>query len=152
MNEVIAKLQGDSKINEMVFTGHSAGAALSQIASLNHKLKTPNAKIKNIAFGGPRVFFRNGAQKYNKYLGSKTLLVQQNGDPVVHVPPPPIFSHAGYHRIKKAVTKKSLTTHQPPAYLNICRNITDDVLQTTHTKAIKIENRMTLIQKKNPWE
>lgn len=148
MNEAIAELEDDS-IKEIVFTGHSAGAALSQVASLTHKLKKPDANVKNIAFGGPRVFFKNGAQEYNKHLGSNTLLVQQNGDPVVHLPPPPLFSHAGYHRIKMSVTDKSLDIHQPGAYKNISDNITDDVLQTTHAKAIKIEERMNLIQNRN---
>lgn len=148
MNEAIAEMQGGSKIEEIIFTGHSAGAALSQVASLTHRLQNPDAKVKNIAFGGPRVFFRNGAQKYNKYLGSNTLLIQQKGDLVVHLPPPPLFSHAGYHRIKETVTDKSLDTHQPPAYLNICDNITDRTLQETHAKAIKIERRMNLAQER----
>jgi hypothetical protein len=148
MNEAITKVQSKNKVDEIVFTGHSAGAALSQIASLDHKLKNPETTVKNIAFGSPRVFFSNGANEYNKHLGSNTLLVQQTWDPVVHLPPPPLFSHAGYHRIKETVTNKSLTTHQPRAYLNICKNITDNSLQITHAKAIKIEKRMNLIQKR----
>ncbi|MCT4634759.1 MAG: lipase family protein [Rickettsiales bacterium] len=144
MNKAITGLSTNSEIKEMIFTGHSAGAALSQVASLNHKLQNPDTNVKNITFGGPRVFFKNGAQKYNKHLGSNTLLVQQKRDPVVHLPPPPLFSHAGYHRIKMSVTDKSLDTHQPPAYLNICDNITDRALQATHAKAIEIERRMHL--------
>ncbi len=152
MNNAITELSKNSDIKEMIFTGHSAGAALSQVASLNHKLQNSGTDVKNITFGGPRVFFKNGAQKYNKHLGSNTLLVQQKRDPVVHLPPPPLFSHAGYHRIKMEVTDKSLDTHQPQAYLNICKEITDRTLQATHAKAIEIEHRMNLSLEKKRLE
>lgn len=151
LKDALSELDPGNSI-PITFAGHSMGGALAQIAALEYKSKNLESEVKVITFGGPRVFCRNGAHVYNKLLGENTLLIQQIGDPVVHIPPPPMFNHAGYHRIRRYVKDPASGTHLPNAYDDICGNITDQDLTNTAQFAETLKSRTELILERKSLE
>lgn len=81
-------LDSDKPIAELLVTGHSLGAALSQIFTLDVALSRPDVPTRNINFASPRV--GNGAfvRFYQQSVkGPDTVRVQNMYDAVPHVPP-----------------------------------------------------------------
>ncbi|MFP3016053.1 MAG: hypothetical protein ACEY3H_00415 [Wolbachia sp.] len=101
----------DLKIN---VTGHSMGGALANIAALCLN-KTEDAKDVHVAtFGSPRVFYNSAAEVYNECLGSKTIRVACQSDPVPCLP----HGNAGMHykhvgKLLKLGTGNTLECLQP---------------------------------------
>lgn len=95
---ILDELNKDRKI-PIIYTGHSMGAALAQIAALDGTLNNNEKNIKSIVLAGPRVFSNNGAKLYNKHLGENTLRIVKENDPIPKILPKGIYSHAGFYKL-----------------------------------------------------
>jgi len=85
---LIDKYQASRKpINKIYITGHSLGAALCQLFSLDMALSRPTIPTININFASPRVGNEAFVSFLGKYSSSPTLRVQNMYDAVPHVPP-----------------------------------------------------------------
>ena len=124
MNAALYKMRemNNSIDAPITFTGHSLGAAISQIAALDQITATPKENIQVVTFGGPRVFDNSASQVYNKHLEKNTLRIKVAGDHVTNVPPKPPYMHAGEHITMKTRNKAS-GTHIMPAYNDLLNQI-----------------------------
>ena len=107
INKLINQYQKEGKVSKIVFTGHSKGGALSELAATDYKLNHKNnaAKIELITFGNPRVGDKEHAQIVNKNIKDFVRvvnMVDKNGngqaqkDIVAQMPPQELgFAHAG---------------------------------------------------------
>lgn len=55
-------------VNKVVFTGHSLGGAIAQVAALDWAYKIPNIQVEVYTFGSPRVFNKKAYKNYNKLI------------------------------------------------------------------------------------
>lgn len=112
----------------IIFSGHSLGGAVANIAALDFTTNKPieNAKVKNVVtFGAPRVFSPSTASLFNKLgLGKKTLRVVQRGDPIPEMVPYLPYNHTGK---KITLLDYKAQPHSNKAY----RNITSRLKQHT---------------------
>lgn len=108
----------------IIFSGHSLGGAVANIAALDFTANKPieNANVSNVVtFGAPRVFSPSAAKLYNKLeLGKKTLRVVQRGDPIPEMVPYLAYNHTG-KKIVQLDYKAQL--HSNKAYRNITSNL-----------------------------
>ncbi|MCT4634739.1 MAG: lipase family protein [Rickettsiales bacterium] len=112
----------------IIFSGHSLGGAMANIAALDFTANKPieNTKVDNVVtFGAPRVFSPATAKLYNKLeLGKKTLRVVQRGDPIPEMVPYLAYKHTGK---KIVLLDYKAQLHSSNAY----RNITSKLKQHT---------------------
>ena len=104
----------------IIFSGHSLGGALSNIAALDFTTNKTMGDVQIggvITFGAPRVFSHRAANLYNNLgLGDKTVRVIQKGDPIPEAAPFSMYKHTG-KRIEMMENKARLHSHR--AYRNI---------------------------------
>lgn len=82
-------------IDQIVYSGHSLGGAMAQIAAFDHaRLETKYEKDRGIApslvgavvtFGAPAVGNAEFAEEYGKLLGPRTVLLESSGDLVPRI-------------------------------------------------------------------
>lgn len=82
-------------IEQIVYSGHSLGGAMAQIAAFDHaRLETKYEKDRGIApslvgavvtFGAPAVGNEEFAEEYGKLLGDRTVLLESSGDLVPRI-------------------------------------------------------------------
>jgi len=92
---LIDKYQASVKpISEIHITGHSLGAALSQLFTLDLALSRPGISAININFASPRVGNKSFVSFYEAVSQHTTLRVQNQYDAVPHLPPAELgFEH-----------------------------------------------------------
>lgn len=107
INKLINQYQKDGKISKIVFTGHSKGGALSELAATDYKLnhKKNAAQVELITFGNPRVGDKEHAEIVNKnvkdFVRVVNMVDKKNSgkakeDIVAQMPPQELgFAHAG---------------------------------------------------------
>ena len=84
--------------NSIIFSGHSQGGALAQLAAIIFKSEYPDCKVACYAFGSPRVGNSDFVSLYNKEVYT-SYRVYYNLDPVPALPPR-LF---GYRHTKNAL-------------------------------------------------
>lgn len=118
-DNLVKTLSQTDSSKPIIFSGHSLGGALANIAALDFASNKiiENAKVDNVVtFGAPRVFSSNAVNLYNKLgLGKKTLRVVQKGDPCPEMVPYIDYRHAG----KKITLLDNARIHSNTAYRNI---------------------------------
>ena len=101
LEKTIEKVK-DPETKEILYTGHSMGAAMAQIAALDAKAKPTSDKekadIKVITTASPRVFYgEDSANFYNQVLGESSMRIVIKGDLIPSLPPKSIgYFHCGY--------------------------------------------------------
>ncbi len=84
----------DKPIDELIVTGHSLGAALSQLFTLDLGLSRPSITAANINFASPRVGNKAFVRYFEQQASCSTLRVQNAYDAVPHLPPAELgFQH-----------------------------------------------------------
>jgi len=112
-------------------SGHSLGAAVSQIAALDLATHFGVKVHKVTTFGGPRVFQKKAAELYNsKGLGDVTLRVKQDKDPVTRVVPRGLYHHTG-NKVKLPSPKGGL--HSGAVYRKIAESMKDKDVQNARS-------------------
>lgn len=123
--EEVFTQMGISNEVPIVFTGHSLGGAVAQIAAADYaaKNKTQRDNIKAVrTFGTPRVFTTESAKFYDKLIGEKTIHMMAAGDPIVHVPPASFgFSHTGFFCMMQT-SLSGLDSHKRHSYQQVVSN------------------------------
>jgi len=76
---------GDFRRNKVIFTGHSLGGALAQVAAIERSNLNPWINIQVYTYGSPRVFNKKGAASFNKEIKDCFHFVANN-DIVPRVP------------------------------------------------------------------
>ncbi len=114
MKEAVRQMGGSEL--PILFSGHSLGGALSQIAALDltssSKCKIENTNI--VTFGSPRVFSKETALRYVETgLSKATLLVRQARDIIPRLPPKAFYSHVGF---KMKIPSESVSAHGGSSY------------------------------------
>lgn len=79
--------ESEKPLRELAVTGHSLGAALSQLFTLDVALSRPDIALSNINFASPRVGNKAFADFYDRQLSSNSLRVQNRYDAVPCSPP-----------------------------------------------------------------
>lgn len=79
--------QSDRPIDEILVTGHSLGAALSQLFTLDLTLSRPSLRTMNVNFAPPRVGNSAFVTLCENHQQQPTLRVQNTHDMVPHLPP-----------------------------------------------------------------
>jgi hypothetical protein len=122
LNEILEKKKNsEGKLPETIFTGHSLGGALAQMAAMDHHKSCDIEKTTVLTFGSPRVFSKETAKKYSELgLSEKTTLVQHSQDVVPKIP----FGSQGFKHVgtkvkvdggKSAVVKHSASFYRDSA-------------------------------------
>ena len=118
-NRVFDELQ-ISREQSIVFTGHSLGGAVAQVAALDYAARDPvqQHNIRAIyTFGAPRVFSTQSSNFYNENLADKTLHIMAKGDPIVRVPPADWgFAHTGFYAMMRTLTDLDVKDHSYASY------------------------------------
>lgn len=91
----LAEALEERAIDQIVYSGHSLGGAMAQIAAFDHaRLETKYEKDRGIApslvgavvtFGAPAVGNADFAEEYAKLLGDRTVLLESSGDLVPRI-------------------------------------------------------------------
>ena len=89
-NEI--NLQMNDTIKRVVFCGHSLGAALATIASLDYKMINEEKEVICITFASPRVGSRSFSKLFNKTVDVSHRIVYHR-DPVTFLPTLIRFKH-----------------------------------------------------------
>ena len=93
---------------EVIFTGHSLGSALAQVAMVDKD--TSNYATAYIGFGTPRVFTPNDVDVYNKHWGFRSWRFNNTDDAVSYIPFPMLgFSFTGKGVLMDRETRKVAT-------------------------------------------
>ncbi len=112
----------------VIFTGHSLGGAVAQLAAIDY-LETTNStnetnswsskSLKAVyTFGSPRVFQQSAAPVYDELTSNKTLHIMVSGDPVTGLPPTVLgYVHTGRYISLK--TDFKISTHFIDAYQQV---------------------------------
>ncbi|KAG2382438.1 hypothetical protein C9374_005640 [Naegleria lovaniensis] len=101
IQKTIQEYQKRGLVDKVVFTGHSKGGALSQLAAADYKLNNPNgAKVEVVTFGSPRVGDDTFAKTMNEQIPNHARVVNKFGkdgsDVFTSLPPKwSGYSHAG---------------------------------------------------------
>lgn len=102
-------------VNEIAFTGHSHGAAIATLASLDiveSGLYRSSHRIYVTHFGSPRIGNDAFARHYEKLV--PTIRLTHAEDTVPHLPP----SFFGYHHPVREIWEKSSRVYQNCSYTN----------------------------------
>tara|TARA_R110000823_G_scaffold245493_4_gene369565 strand:- start:404 stop:1132 length:729 start_codon:yes stop_codon:yes gene_type:complete len=70
---------------KVVFTGHSLGGAIAQIAALEWSVFYPNAEIEVYTFGAPKIFAYKAHKRYNEKV-KKSFHFVLNNDIIPRIP------------------------------------------------------------------
>ncbi|KAF0980979.1 hypothetical protein FDP41_012767 [Naegleria fowleri] len=102
IQKIIQEYQKQGLVKNIIFTGHSKGAALTQIAAADYKINNPNSnvKVELVTFGSPRVGDTTFAKTLNELVPDNARVVNKfgnNGSDIFTTLPPKWtgYSHAG---------------------------------------------------------
>lgn len=94
--ELLDRYQASERpIHRLYVTGHSLGAALSQLFTLDLNLSRPDIPVSNINFASPRVGNQAFVDLYGQQAKGTTLRVRNTHDLVPDVPP----EHLGFRHV-----------------------------------------------------
>ncbi|BDA46012.1 probable lipase at C-terminar half [Coccomyxa sp. Obi] len=94
LGKVLAELSGGRKPNRVLCTGHSLGGALATLGAAWAAIEYPNADIRCVTFGSPRVANRKFKRAFHALVGT-SLRLTYGGDPVPSIPPNFRYDHVG---------------------------------------------------------
>ncbi|KAL0031927.1 hypothetical protein WJX79_006284 [Trebouxia sp. C0005] len=101
MAAVLKELSGGQIPNRVICTGHSLGGALATLGAAWAALEYPDADIRCITFGSPRVANKVFGKAFNALVGTSLRLVH-GFDPVPSLPPSLMYKHVpGVIHIKR---------------------------------------------------
>jgi len=83
----------ENKLNKVVLTGHSLGAALATLASFDFKVAEPDKEVHCYTFGSPKVGNRKFVDAYNRRVPDTFRFV--NGSDLIPRLPPMGYDHVG---------------------------------------------------------
>ncbi|KAA6428011.1 MAG: alpha beta-hydrolase [Trebouxia sp. A1-2] len=92
MAAVLKELSGGQIPNRVICTGHSLGGALATLGAAWAALEYPDADIRCITFGSPRVANKVFGKAFNALVGTSLRLVH-GFDPVPSLPPSLMYKH-----------------------------------------------------------
>ncbi|DBA97134.1 TPA: hypothetical protein ACH3X1_014902 [Trebouxia sp. C0004] len=92
MAAVLKELSGGQTPNRVICTGHSLGGALATLGAAWSALEYPDADIRCITFGSPRVANKVFGKAFNALVGTSLRLVH-GFDPVPSLPPSLMYKH-----------------------------------------------------------
>lgn len=92
MAAVLKELSGGQTPNRVICTGHSLGGALATLGAAWAALEYPDADIRCITFGSPRVANKVFGKAFNALVGTSLRLVH-GFDPVPSLPPSLMYKH-----------------------------------------------------------
>ncbi len=93
-NKVLHEIKSvmNDSIKRVVFCGHSLGAALATIASLDYKLQYKKTDVLCVTFASPRVGSRSFSKLFNRTINTSHRFVYHR-DPVIFLPTFLRFNH-----------------------------------------------------------
>ncbi|DBA97135.1 hypothetical protein WJX77_011944 [Trebouxia sp. C0004] len=92
MAAVLKELSGGQTPNRVICTGHSLGGALATLGAAWAALEYPDADIRCITFGSPRVANKVFGKAFNALVGTSLRLVH-GFDPIPSLPPSLMYKH-----------------------------------------------------------
>lgn len=84
--KMIEKLSSDNPFCDIIFTGHSYGAALSMIASVRYAEKLPMMNVVAHFFGVPKIASNDFRLRAHSLPNLRIIRVEHGLDPYVHYP------------------------------------------------------------------
>ncbi len=92
LGETLARINGGAPVTRVLCCGHSLGGGLATIGSAWAALAYPDADIRCITFGSPRVGNRKFKRAFSTLVGTSYRVVY-SADPVPSVPPAYRYTH-----------------------------------------------------------
>jgi hypothetical protein len=122
---------------KVVVTGHSMGGALATIFALKFALENPQALIKVVTFGCPRVFDFPAADYYNRKIGNDTVrIVQHHIDPVPTMTTGTLgYKHVGLWQLRLELAA-GFYPHQILGHIKAIENLTHDEFITNNSASV----------------
>mmetsp|Transcript_22616 Transcript_22616/g.32851 ORF Transcript_22616/g.32851 Transcript_22616/m.32851 type:complete len:799 (-) Transcript_22616:274-2670(-) len=94
--DLLNDLSENNPFCDVVFTGHSFGAALATIGSLRYAIDHPMMRVSCHAFGSPKVGAQNFRDLVNSLPNLKVMRVEYGSDPWVFAPEGQGWVHVGH--------------------------------------------------------